>query len=119
MQPDTHDPVLAFERWETVFKLCLRLEKEFYEHAHLPWAQKRAHKGATRLRVEGLVIGVVASLLAAALLALLAPTFRAATGAANSAMASERTAGSGLGYWPPDSDGSAADRTQGSDDSPP
>jgi hypothetical protein len=36
---DSH--IKAFDRWEPVYQDCILLEKEFYNHASLPWAKKK------------------------------------------------------------------------------
>jgi hypothetical protein len=62
---DTEGSVPAFERWEKVYVECTRLETEFFSHESLNWAKRKSLSRFIRQNLWGMLIGVVAALIAA------------------------------------------------------
>ena len=54
-----------FELWLSVFEPCVQLEREFYESDKWLWAKQRDRAGFWRQQWQGVVVGVLSSLLAA------------------------------------------------------
>lgn len=62
---------MAFSTWGAVYQKIERFHKDFYLNPSVEWARRKTSAFTWRMRAEGFVIGVVASLLAGALLILL------------------------------------------------
>jgi hypothetical protein len=59
--------VAAFDLWAPVYEKCKRLEREFYESEKWLWAKQRNDRSWLRQQKWGLITGVAASLVAAAI----------------------------------------------------
>ena len=64
---DDHDGAKAFELWEPVYEMAVKLEKEFYCNEHLDWAKKKQRK----YRLTTLVLSIIGSLIAGGFIALI------------------------------------------------
>jgi len=56
---------VAFELWKEVYLKCYEFEYNYYLNDKVEWAKKRQNRNKWVLRLEGLLIGIIASLIAA------------------------------------------------------
>lgn len=71
---DSRDPVQwneAYELWKPVFENCIEFEKNYYLNPKIEWAKHKQRWKNWRIRVEGFIVGVLASLIAGIILFLL------------------------------------------------
>jgi hypothetical protein len=57
--------VYAFDLWSPVYANCIRLETDFFNNPNVSWAMKKQVKGRIRDIGIGLVMGIIASIIAA------------------------------------------------------
>ena len=71
-QSDDFDGAKAFELWEPVYAMAVRLDKEFYNCEHLDWAKKKTQveqqKKVRLYSLSTLILSIIGSLIAGIIL---------------------------------------------------
>ncbi len=68
---------VAYELWEPVYAGCVRFREEFYLSSKVSWAKRKQTVRSWRMRVEGFIVGALASAAASIVLWVIAKNFKA------------------------------------------
>jgi len=66
---------IAFDKWEIVMDKCAEFTDKFYRNKKVTWARTQESLRERKKRIEGIIIGVIGSLVASAIIALAAKFF--------------------------------------------